>query len=348
MKKFILIFFALSLLLSAQDFRPIRDTVGFCWRANEMDKLISYLEKDAAGKYSYSDKNLIAGISPHDDYLYAGRVYYPLYPLIKAKEVVIFGVTHGTVRRAMNDPKDVVILDNYKYWHGPYGKVRISPLREKIKKELSKKFLTVSNKAQRIEHSIEALVPFLQHYNKNLVITPIMVTGMNFEHADSLTNELALIIENYIKQKKYQLGKDIFFLISNDANHYGKDFDNSPYGLDSTAHKIATENDKRIIKQYLEKIIDKENLLNLTNEIWHNNSKPIPLWCGRYPIIIGLLTVSKIAKDLTGKKLVGKLFKYSDTLTAGVLPVKDTHMGLTAPVSTEHWVGFFSAGFYLK
>ncbi len=348
MKAIALFVFLFTLLTSAQDVRPIRDNVGFCWRANEMNKLISYLEKDSANKYNFKSENLIAGISPHDDFLYAGRVYYPLYPLIKAKEIVIFGVTHGTVRRAMNDPRNVLILDDYKLWQGPYGKVKISSLREKIKKELKPEFLLVSNKAQRIEHSIEALIPFLQHYNRDLTITPIMVTAMSFPRADSISTDLAQIIEDYIKSKNYKPGKDIFFLISNDANHYGKDFDNSPFGLDSAAHQKATDNEKRIIKTYLDREIDKNDLLELTNEIWHNNNKPIPLWCGRYPIIMGLLTVTKIAKDLTGKKLVGKLFKYSDTLTEGVLPVKGTHMGLTAPVSTKHWVGFFSAGFYLK
>ncbi len=348
MKITVILFLLIAGIVSAQNVRPIRDTVGFCWRANEMDKLISYLEENAKGKYHFTDANLVAGISPHDDFLYAGRVYYPLYPLIKAKEVVIFGVTHGTVRRAMNDPHNVLILDSYEYWHGPYGNVTISPLREKIKKGLLEKFLMVSNKAQRIEHSIEALIPFLQHYNRNVVITPIMVTGMSFSRADSISNSLSKIIEAYIKEKNYKLGKDIFFLISNDANHYGKDFDNSPFGLDSAAHKIATENDKRIIKSYIEQKITKDDLLKLTGEIWHNNNKPIPLWCGRYPIIMGLLTTEKIAKDLTGKNIYGKLFKYSSTLTEGVLPVKGTYMGLTAPVSTEHWVGFFSAGFYLK
>ncbi len=348
MKTLTLFFVLIATVISAQNIRPIRDTVGFCWRAKEMDKLISYLEQNAKGKYSFTNKNLVAAISPHDDFLYAGRVYYPLYPLIKAKEIVIFGVTHGTVRRAMHDPRNVLILERYKYWHGPYGNVNISPLREKIKKEISPQYLMVSNKAQRIEHSIEALIPFLQHYNRNLTITPIMVTGMNFNRADSISSQLATIIENYIKEKNYKLGKDIFFLISNDANHYGKDFDNSPYGLDSAAHKTATGNDQRIIHTYIQRTIDKDDLLNLTHEIWHNNSKPIPLWCGRYPIIMGLLTTTKIVRDLTGKNIEGKLFKYSDTLTEGVLPVKGTHMGLTAPVSTKHWVGFFSAGFYLK
>ncbi len=348
MKSLLLLLLTATASVLAQNIRPIRDSVGFCWRANEMDKVISFLSKDAANKYHFNSEGLVAAISPHDDFLYAGRVYYPLYPLIKAKEIVIFGVTHGTVRKAMNDPQNILIFDSYKKWRGPYGLVNISPLREKLTNSLPKDFFMVSNKAQRIEHSIEALIPFLQHYNRNLTITPIMVTQMPFERMENISAKVAEIIKSYIKEKNLKLGKDIFFLISNDANHYGKDFNNSPYGLDSAAHRIATSNDRRILNSYINAKITGRDLKELTGEIWHNNSKPIPLWCGRYPIIFGLLTVRKIVKTIAGKEIEGKLFKYSDTLTQGKLPIKGTHLGLTAPVSTKHWVGFFSAGFYLK
>jgi hypothetical protein len=63
--------------------------------------------------------------------------------------------------------------------------------------------------------------------------------------------------------------------------------------------------------------------------------------------VFGLLTINKVV-DKIGKKLTGKVFEYSDTWTEGVLPVKGTEMGITAPYSLKHWVGFFSAGFYLK
>ncbi len=349
MKSLLLLLLVMSVSVSAQNIRPIRDTVGFCWRANEMDKVISFLSKASGKAKKFNAKGLVAAISPHDDYLYAGRVYYPLYPLIKAKEIVIFGVTHGTVRHAMNDPRNVLIFDSYDKWQGPYGAVNISPLRKILIKKLPRNYLIVSNKAQRIEHSIEALIPFLQHYNRHLVITPIMVTQMSFERMDEISNKISEIITEYIKQNNLKPGKDIFFLISNDANHYGKDFNNSPYGLDAAAHKKATANDRRILMNYINnKQITAQSLLDLTKEIWPNNNKPIPLWCGRYPIIFGLLTVNKIVKNITGGKIKGKLFKYSDTLTEGKLPIKGTHLGLTAPVSTKHWVGFFSAGFYLN
>jgi MEMO1 family protein len=95
--------------LMAQNVRPVRDSVGFCWNAGEMDALIRYLDEHA-GQTKPLAGNMVAAVSVHDDYLYAGRVYYPLYKILRAKEVVIFGVTHSTVTKEIGPLSNV--LDN--------------------------------------------------------------------------------------------------------------------------------------------------------------------------------------------------------------------------------------------
>ncbi len=334
----------------AQEVRPIRDNVGFCWTPSEMNMLMKYLSSHSSKADNFSAKNLVAAISPHDDYLYAGSVYYPLYKLIKTKEVVIFGVTHGTVRQAMNDPKNVLIFEDYKYWHGPYSNVGISPLREIIKSKLNKNDFMVSDKAQDIEHSIEALVPFLQYYNRDIKITPIMITQMSFDREEKVSEELAGVISDYIRQNNLKLGRDIFFLISTDADHYGRDFDNIPYGEDMKAHKEATGNDKRIAMETFNGTLTKNKIKNLTTELWGTpkDSPPSPVWCGKFSVPFGLMTTNKIIEKVSGKKLSGKLFKYSDTWTEGVIPILHTNLGTTAPFSLKHWCGWLSAGFYLE
>ncbi len=335
----------------AQNIRPIRDDVGFCWHPNEMNELMSYLDSHNKGGKEFSSENLVAGISPHDDYLYAAKIYYPLYKLIKAKEVVIFGVTHGTVRKALNDPRNILFFDDYDFWHGPYGNVSISPLREFIKSRLDTQYFEVNDKAQDIEHSIEALVPFLQYYNRKVKITPIMVTHMPLVRMDAISDNLSDIISEYMKKNKMKPGKDIFFLISSDANHYGKDFNNAPYGEDKSAHTKGTTVDKQIAKAAFEGKLNQDKIKELTNNLWgkpESKDYVSPLWCGMYSIPFGLLTTEKTIKKATGKSLTGKIFGYSDSKTAGVIPITDTHMGLTAPFSYKHWVGYVSAGFYLK
>jgi AmmeMemoRadiSam system protein B len=335
-------------LVYPQEVRPVRDDVGYCWQSDRFDLFVKWLDENCPDE-KFKSENLIAGISPHDDYLYAGKVYYPLYKLINAKEVVIFGVTHGTVRKEINDPKNILIFDEFEKWKGPYSDAAISPLREIIKQKLESEYYMVSNKAHSLEHSIEGLIPFLQHYNRDVKITPIMVTAMSFEKMDSLSDELANIISEYVKENNLKLGKDIFFLFSNDANHYGEDFDNHPYGLNQEAHNVAVTNDKRIADQIFNGTVTKNKIQKLSDELWPEAGikQDCPLWCGRYAVVFGLFTVSKVVNE-NGKKLSGKVLRYSDTWTGGVLPVKGTSMGITAPYSLKHWVGFLSAGFYME
>lgn len=335
--------------LHAQDVRPIRDSVGFCWNGDEMKTLMEYLENHAEQPPA-APGNLIGAISVHDDYLYAGKVYLPLYKVIHAKEVVIFGVTHGSVTRELGPLSNIVILDTYDRWRGPFKDVEISPLRLIIRQHLPPDEVLISNRAHALEHSIEALVPFLQYYNRDVKITPIMVTRMPFQKMQDLSAHLAAIFADYMTANHLAPGKDIFFLFSNDANHYGPDFNNAPYGTDARAHKLATDNDRRIIDQYLIGEILPSNISGLTGEIWPDSTsrKPIPVWCGRYPVTLGLLTVTDLMKRLGRGNLYGSLIRYSDTSTEGVLPVRNTSMGLTAVFSYQHWCGWFTEGFYSR
>ncbi len=347
---FIMLIYNLSFAQSplTDEVRPIRDSIGFCWNTDEMNHFMNYLSESNPDVKPIPQK-LVAAISVHDDYLYAGNVYYPLYQNIKTKEVVIFGVMHGTVRKEIGSQSDILILDDYSKWQGPYREVEISPLREFIKSKLHKDDFIVSNRAHAIEHSIEALIPFLQYYNRDIKITPIIVTQMPMERMEDLSKRLSDIFVDYAKSKSLKLGEDIFFLISNDANHYGEDFSNAPYGMDANAHKLATENDQRIINRDLVNEINSEKISQTAKDILPDpTNKYLPLWCGRYPIVFGLMTVTKVVKAIYNKELYGKLFKYSDTFTEKVLPVKNTSMGLTAVFSYKHWCGWFTDGFYLK
>ena len=249
------------------DTRPIRDDIGYCWDVQQLSRLMDHLTLVSPPEQVDRLPPLIAGISPHDDYLYAGPVYYRLFKRIKAKEVVIFGVTHSSVRKALGDPREKLIFDNYADWIGPYKKVKISKLREYLKEKLDKKRYITNNEAHRLEHSIEGMVSFLQYFVRDVRITPIMVTGMKFETMDRIAGELALVIASYIKKNNFKIGEDIFFLISADANHYGKAFDNIPYGEDEKAHRLGTERDKKIADTFLGGEMAASKIKGLTGEL---------------------------------------------------------------------------------
>jgi MEMO1 family protein len=346
---------ALSILIAmsnpvlAQDTRQPRDSIGFCWRAGEMDSFVRYLDQNEQGGDKIPGK-LVAAISVHDDYLYAGKIYYPLYKNLRAKEVVILGVTHGTVAKELGPLSNVIILDEFNRWRGPYGPVEISPLRQRIRTQLPPEYVMISNRAHEIEHSIEALVPFIQYYNRDIKITPIMVTRMPFDRMQNLSARLALIIQQYLDQNHLELGRDLCILMSNDANHYGPDFNNSPFGTDANAHALATQNDRRIISACLSGEITPEMIAQLRKEIWPDSlsKMPIPLWCGRYPVTLGLLTATKLSKSLGLGDVSGSLLRYSDTFSEKVLPLHGTSMGVTAVFSYQHWCGWFTEALSVK
>jgi AmmeMemoRadiSam system protein B len=332
--------------LAGQEARPIKDDVGFCWNPASMKMLVDFLE--AQEKESFTAEGLVAAISPHDDYLYAGRLYYPLFKILRTKEVVIFGVTHGAVRKEIKDPQSVLILDEYPVWSGLLKPIVVSPLRETIKSYLDKKTFLVSNRAHELEHSIEALLPFLQYFNPDIKITPIMIAPMPFEKMEEISGRLAEVMAGYMKEKGLEAGKDIAFLISSDGNHYGKDFNNSPFGEGEKAWEAALALDRRLIATYLTGFLDASKIQGLTKELWgatyldYRNT----YWCGKYSVPFGLLAVEKIMRLVENKRLLGRLFRYSDTYSEGVLPLKKTGMGTTAPFSLRHWVSFFSIGYY--
>jgi len=333
--------------LAGQEVRPVRDDIGFCWQLPQMKVLMNRLAAGERQDVSFS--GLVAGISPHDDYLYAGRVYYPLFRNLRTKEAVIFGVTHGTVRKEIGDPQNILILDEYRSWSGLSREVAISPLREWLKKHLPQEDFAVSNKAHSLEHSIEALVPFLQYNNPDIKITPIMVTAMPFEKMETLSERLAAVLADYIRANNLQPGRDIFFLISADANHYGRDFNNIPFGEDEKAHKQGTEQDRRFAQAAFSGPLEDNKIRGLTQQLWgatymdYRNT----YWCGKYDIPFGLLAISKTMGKISGRGLKGRVFRYSDTYSEGVLPLPKAGFGITAPYSLKHWVGFLSAGFYL-
>jgi len=347
MKKLIFILLAGTFILNGQEVRPVRDDVGFCWQWPQMQRLMNYLA--ANDRQDIPVSNLVAGISPHDDYLYAGRIYYPLFKKLRTREVVIFGVTHGTVRKEINDPQNILLLDEYSSWSGLSGEVKISPLRELIKKQLPKDDYLVSNQAHSLEHSIEALVPFLQYNNPDIKITPIMVTAMPWERMNELAERLSTVLATYIKENNLQLGKDIFFLISADANHYGQDFKNTPFGEDEKAHSQGTEQDRQFAQAAFSGPLSDKKILGLTRDLWGATYKDYrnTYWCGKYDIPFGLLAISKTMQKAVGRGLNGKVFRYSDSYSEGVIPLKKTGFGITAPFSLKHWVGYVSAGFYL-
>ncbi len=354
MKKGIILFlfFLIPLFVySEKKIRKVVDDIGFCTTINQIEtiiKLAKPLEQKSLDKETefLKGKKVIAAISPHDDHMYAGRVYLHSIPFISnAKTLIIFGVTHSRPRKKLKNPKNLLIFDSFDEWKAPYSNMVINKnLRSYLEKSMDKKHYIINDIAQSLEHSMEAMDPFLKYYNKNITIVPIMVTEMDFNTLDIISTDLADKIVKYIKKNKLVLGKDLNFLISTDTTHYGPDFGDVRFGLDSEAHKKGTEQDIYIGKTFLSGIITKEKLEGYANKTWKENI----YWCGRYTVPFAVLTISKIVKTLYGKEIVGYPARYSDSYSTGILPAYNIGLGITAPFSLKHWVGYWSIVYYIN
>src|SRR5262245_10538419 len=81
---------------STDALRGQQDAVGFASKAEQMQKTWELsAQGPAPDKLGPSPApGVIAVLSPHDDYLYAGRVYRSVLPLVTAKTVIVIGVFH--------------------------------------------------------------------------------------------------------------------------------------------------------------------------------------------------------------------------------------------------------------
>ncbi|MBN1912316.1 MAG: AmmeMemoRadiSam system protein B [Pirellulales bacterium] len=339
----------MAIPLHAQEARPILNQSSYCWDGPRMDQFVEYLKEHTA-KTPDDLPPLVAGISPHVDYRDGGRAYYPLFQKISAPEVVLFGVTHRKTREKLGQPQDKLIFDTHADWQGPYSKIRVSPLRGYLQKRLGPKVCMTSDEAHRMDHSIEGLLPFLQHAQKDVRITPILVTAMPFDKMDAVSTQLADALAAYMKENNLTLGKDLFILISADANHYGKDFSNLHFGEGAAAHRKAVAHDRQLVETYLEGPITTAKLRGLSKKLWGQHFKDYGevVWCGQYTIPFGLLTVDHLVAKLSpGKRLTGRPFLYGDSYTDSRSPLKVPGLGPTSARTLGHWVGYFSAGYYL-
>lgn len=202
------------------------DVVGFASTAEQMDQVLDQCGQFAEPRlkalnelYGWDDSTaLITAICPHDDYYYAGRLYQLLIPQIRAKRVILFGVFHKA--RVFNI-EDKLVFDAFKTWHGPYGPVAVSSLREEIQNRLPGTDFTVDNDAQMVEHSVEAIVPFLQAYNPDVEIVSILAPYMNWDTMDKLAADLSNVMNEIFSEKGWRLGEDVALICSADAVHYG-------------------------------------------------------------------------------------------------------------------------------
>jgi len=177
-----------------------------------------------------------------------------------------------------------------------------------------------------------------------------MVTAMSFETMDAVSEKLAGIFAAYMKENRLEPGKDIFFLISADANHYGRDFNNNFFGEGSEAHERATAYDRELMNTYLEGDISPAKVKDLAGRLSGRISGTTATSSGaattRFPSVCSRETPAGEAapQSASGRQAVYLRRQLQRRPSAGKRQSPGRHHSLFPGTL----VGFFSAGFYLQ
>jgi AmmeMemoRadiSam system protein B len=337
--------------------RNLADTVGFAHLEQQMDAVVQRIAAQDGDRLAriLEAKGVSAGdrwrmaIAPHDDYAYAGFMYPLVLRNIVAPVVIIFGVAHKARQLGLEDQ---LVFDSFTHWRGPYGDVAVSPLRERIIARLPQGSYRVSDEMQAIEHSVEAKLPFLQHYNRSVQFVPILVPFMSFARMNELALPLAEALAAIIDEQHLDWGKDVALLSSTDAVHYGdegwggRNF--AVYGADAAGYARALAHERRIMSDCFDGELQSERIERFTRYTLadHDHREYKWTWCGRYSVPCGLLTAWHLRRRLRAPPLSGTILGYATSLDDQRIEVDDLDgMGVTAQATLRHWVGYAAVGY---
>ena len=328
------------------------DTIGFVQYSWQMDSIIARIKRTRVmGKFpdSIDHQPWKVSISPHDDYTYVGSLYTQVLQQVEANTLLLIGVAH---KAGELDLEDRIIFDSHTHWKGPYGEIRVSELREEIIEKLDRTLFEVNDSMHRIEHSLEALIPFLQYFNPGLEIIPVLVPYMSFSRMDSIAIAFSDVLLSVLTGHNLDWGKDFAIVITTDAVHYGDEEwggkNYAPFGCDSTGNAKAVEHEYRIINRSLtgDLSIDKIRIFNQFTVQESDYREYKWTWCGRYSVPFGLLAAYYLQENNIGQgPLEGSLIGYSNSIDHEHIYVDDLHMGRTAVATPHHWVGYAAIGF---
>ena len=334
------------------------DTVGFVVDAASAEDVVSTaidLERDSLAAQDRNlgmaaDDGFVGGICPHDDHLYASRVYVHLTERISAPRVLLIGVFH---RAKSWDLRDRIVFESFDAWHGPWGEIEVDPMRDELIGALPSASYVVDNAMHCHEHSLEAIVPFLQRGHPNRTIVPILVPYMGWDRIEDLSDQLADALVAVMQARGWRLGTDLAVVVSSDAVHYGPDFDHAPFGTDAEAYQRAVARDRSLIFDYLDGDLDPSEVREFFATLVDPDTLDYRLpWCGRFSIPFGLELLRKLSLATVGKVPCGTLLSYETSLSEPELPVssatRSSGLGYTAPSNFHHWVGYAAVGYGLQ
>jgi MEMO1 family protein len=307
----------------------------------------------AAADAATSVPPCVAAIIPHDDYLYAGRTAVHALPYLQAKRWVLFGVCHACRRVGV---RDRLLLDDSATWRVAGHDFAVDT---ELRAELARRLeggatggcVAVSAERHAAEHSLEALLPWLGAAVDEPLIVPVLVSGMELAPLRERATAFAHVLAAICRERGWVPGRDIGLLISADAVHYGCDGwgpggGYAPFGCGEAGHAAGRAQDVTLAEATLAGPLTDASVGAFTRLVWDAASpefqaKPYRItWCGLWSIPFGLTVAERLQAELGAPPLTGTLLRYGDSVSDGRLDAPVAKLGVTAPNTLGHWVGY--------
>ncbi|MCI4397210.1 MAG: AmmeMemoRadiSam system protein B [Acidobacteria bacterium] len=319
------------------------DAVGFASTKAQMDAVWKASEALPAPDLckafpppAVSSETVAGIISPHDDYVYAGRVYRAVTPHVKAPLVILVGVFH---HYRQFQCRNVLVFEDYRTWRSPDGPIQVSPLRDEVLARLAPDDFIRNDAMHDSEHSVEAISYWLKRQNPRVEILPFLVPEMAPEQMKVLASRLAKAVTAATKERNLSLGRDYQVVISADAVHYGADFDYTPFGEGGVeAYSRAVAQDLDIMKGPLAGELKPDEVFAALSDPEKPDKRRVT-WCGRFSIPFGLAFMKDLA-GASGQKLEAEPAAYATSIGWPELNVGKGGPGRTAPSNLYHFVGY--------
>ena len=326
---------------STAEVRGQRDAVGYATHAAAMAKVWA-LSAQPPQPEDFGERPPAAGVfglvAPHDDYIYAGRVYRRALPLVTARTVVIVGVFH---RYRRFEARDQLVFDPYRAWRSPDGEIAVSALRDELAAAMPDGMAVKDAAAHDSEHSIEGIAYFLKHARADVEIVPVIVPAASFERLAELARALGAALAASMRQRGWALGRDVAIVVSTDGVHYGEDFRHVPYGPGGVeAFLKAMAFDRSLIRDTLSGPADAAKARRFFSTVV-DPERPdvyrVP-WCGRFSVPLGSLLIAETARALGLPPPTGVPLALGVSVDTPELAVRDVGVGPTAPANLHHFV----------
>ena len=150
---------------------------------------------------------LVAVVCPHAGFIYSGPVaahsYLHVSSLRKPDLIVVVGPNHYGIGSGVSTFKE-------GEWETPLGRMRVDPLAAKVLAD-SAEIVAFDPDAQRLEHSLEVQLPFLQKiYGDSVPFLPISLVFQDMDTTRPVSRALAQVVR----------GRRAVLVASSDFTHY--------------------------------------------------------------------------------------------------------------------------------